>query len=236
MTAAGRIGRGDRGSRGAAVRGRRPGARGRAGREGSVAWPFADWWSQLTADPTWATAVAAAAAAVATVALIVLAVRQLRPWRPGGGQVEFGDEANRARLDVAATERALRRRLEKDLPGVKTRELRLTQARRRLVGARRGRAPRARRARPAGACRRASGGRSGAPGRPAPGRARRGRHAPHVSGRGAGCARKKKTWDEPGLRERPPRGCWGLCFSCGRAYTLACTPNARGCNRCHRVR
>jgi hypothetical protein len=95
--------------------------------EGSVAWPFADWWSQLTTEPTWVTAVAAAATAVATVALILLAVRQVRPWRPGGGQVEFGDEANRARLDVTATERALRRRLEKDLPGVKTRELQLSQ-------------------------------------------------------------------------------------------------------------
>ena len=47
--------------------------------EGSVAWPFAEWWSQLTTDPTWVTAVAAAAAAVAAVALIVLAVRQVRP-------------------------------------------------------------------------------------------------------------------------------------------------------------
>jgi hypothetical protein len=95
--------------------------------EGGVSWPFASWWSQLTTDPTWATAVAAAAAAVAAVALILLAVRQVRPWRPVSGQVEFGDAASRARLDVAATERALRRRLEKDLPGVKTRELRLTQ-------------------------------------------------------------------------------------------------------------
>ncbi len=41
--------------------------------------------------------------------------------------MEFGDAANRARLDVSATERALRRRLEKDLPGVKTRTLELTQ-------------------------------------------------------------------------------------------------------------
>ena len=59
--------------------------------ETSVAWPFTEWWSQLTADPTWATAAAAAAAAVVAVALIVLAVRQVRPWRRGGGQVEFGD-------------------------------------------------------------------------------------------------------------------------------------------------
>lgn len=94
--------------------------------ERSVAWPFAEWWSQLTTDPTWATAVAAAAAAVVTVALILLAVRQLRARRRGPGLVEFGDEAGRAQLDVLAMERALRRRLENDLPGVKTRELELT--------------------------------------------------------------------------------------------------------------
>jgi len=95
--------------------------------ERSVAWPFADWWSRLTTGPTWATAVAAAAAAVVTVALILLAVRQLRARRRGPGLVEFGDEAGRAQLDVLAMERALRRRLESDLPGVKTRELELTK-------------------------------------------------------------------------------------------------------------
>ena len=95
--------------------------------ERSVAWPFPEWWSQLTTDPTWATAVAAAAAAVVTVALILLAVRQLRAQRPGPELVEFGDAASRAQLDVPATERALRRRLETGLPGVKTRELELTK-------------------------------------------------------------------------------------------------------------
>jgi hypothetical protein len=94
--------------------------------DSSVARPFAGWWSRLTTGPTWATALAAALAAVAAVALIVLAWRQLRPRR-GGGQVEFGDEAGRARLDVPAMEKALRRRLERDLPGVKTRELELTR-------------------------------------------------------------------------------------------------------------
>ena len=95
--------------------------------ERSAEWPVAGWWSQLTAKPTSETTVAAAVAAVVAVALIVLAVRQLRPRRPYAGVVELGDEANRARLDVAATERALRRRLENDLPGVKTRALELTQ-------------------------------------------------------------------------------------------------------------
>jgi hypothetical protein len=95
--------------------------------DSSVAWPFAGWWSRLTAEPTWATALAAAVAALAAVALLVLAWRQLRPTRRGGGQVEFGDEAGRARVDVPAMEKALRRRLEKDLPGVKTRELELTR-------------------------------------------------------------------------------------------------------------
>ena len=93
----------------------------------SVAWPFVDWWSRLTADTTWAPTVAAAAAAVVAAALIVLAVRQLRPARRGGGQVELGDDAGRARLDVPAVERTLRRRLEKDLPGVKTRALVLSE-------------------------------------------------------------------------------------------------------------
>jgi hypothetical protein len=93
----------------------------------SVEWPFAEWWSRLSAEPTWVTAVAAAVAAVVTVALILLAVRQLRPLRPDGGQVEFGAESGRARLDVVAMERALRRRLEKDLPGVKTRALELSK-------------------------------------------------------------------------------------------------------------
>ena len=95
--------------------------------ERSVAWPLAEWWSQLTTDPTWATAVAAVAAAVLTVALILLAARQLRAQRPGPELVEFGDAASRAQLDVPATERALRRRLETGLPGVKTRELELTK-------------------------------------------------------------------------------------------------------------
>jgi len=95
--------------------------------ERSVAWPFAEWWSQLTTDPTWATAVAATATAVVAVALILLAVRQLRAQRRGPELLEFGDAASRAQLDVPAMERALRRRLENDLPGVKTRELELTK-------------------------------------------------------------------------------------------------------------
>jgi len=92
----------------------------------SVAWPFAGWWSQLTADATWATAVAAAVAAVVTVLLIILAVRQLRSQRLGPERLDFGGTESRAQLDVPAVELALRRRLEKDLPGVKTRALELT--------------------------------------------------------------------------------------------------------------
>ena len=93
--------------------------------ERSAAWPFAEWWSRLAADATWALTVAAAAAAVAAAALISLAVRQLRPRRGGPDLVELGDDAGRARLDVPAMERALRRRLEKDFPGVKTGALEL---------------------------------------------------------------------------------------------------------------
>jgi hypothetical protein len=58
--------------------------------ERSVAWPFAEWWSQLTTDPTWATAVAATATAVVAVALILLAVRQLRAQRRGPELLELG--------------------------------------------------------------------------------------------------------------------------------------------------
>jgi len=93
----------------------------------SAEWPFAEWWSRLTTDPTRAPMVAAAAAAFAGVVFIALAVGQLRPKRRHPGVVEFGGEASRARLDVTAMERALRGRLEKDLPGVKTRALELTQ-------------------------------------------------------------------------------------------------------------
>ena len=92
---------------------------------GGVSWPFAEWWSRLTVEPTWATVVAAAAAAAVTVALILLAARQLRPRRPSSGRLEFGDERSHTQLDVASTERALRRRLETDLSGVKTRDLEL---------------------------------------------------------------------------------------------------------------
>lgn len=95
--------------------------------ERSVAWPFAEWWSRITADPAAATAVAAAAATVVAVALIVLAVRQLRPWHSFPEVVELGDEASRAQLEVPALQRALRRHLENDLPGVKTRELELSK-------------------------------------------------------------------------------------------------------------
>jgi len=94
--------------------------------ERSVAWPLAEWWTRLTAEPSWKTAVAAAAVALLTVALIILAVRQVRPWQRGPAAVELGDEAGRARLDVPAMERALRRRLETGLPGIKTGALELT--------------------------------------------------------------------------------------------------------------
>jgi len=93
----------------------------------SAAWPFADWWSRLTAEPTWTTAAAAGAAAVVALALIVLAVRQLRAQRQGHERLEFGAGESRAQLDIPAVELALRRRLEKDVPGVKTRELELTK-------------------------------------------------------------------------------------------------------------
>ena len=93
----------------------------------TVSWPFATWWPSLTGAATWVTAVAAAATAVVAVLLIVLAVRQLRPRRRGPDQVELGDAAGRARLDVPAIERSLRKRLDRDLPGVKTRALELSK-------------------------------------------------------------------------------------------------------------
>ena len=94
----------------------------------SVAWPFAEWWSRLTAEPDVGDGGRRGGARPSwRSALIVLAVRQLRPRRRGPAQVELGDAANRARIDVPAMERALRRRIEKDLPGVKTRGLELSK-------------------------------------------------------------------------------------------------------------
>jgi len=95
--------------------------------ERSATWPLAAWSTRLTAGPTWAIAVAAAVAAVVTVALILLAVRQLRTPRRRPWLLELGDAAGSARLDLPAMERALRRRLEKDIPGVKLRALALSK-------------------------------------------------------------------------------------------------------------
>lgn len=90
--------------------------------DGSVEWALAGWWGRLTgAEAGYATGVVAAAAAVVAAGLLILAVRQLGVLNRGPGLVEYADESGRARIDVPALERALGRRLEAELPGVKAR-------------------------------------------------------------------------------------------------------------------
>lgn len=34
----------------------------------------------------------------------------------------------------------------------------------------------------------------------------------------------RKAWESPGLREKPPRGDWGPCFSVEQSLLAQCTP------------
>jgi hypothetical protein len=97
--------------------------------DGAAVWSPTRSWASAVAEPSWATTgVAAAVCAAAGVTLIALAVRQLRVGRRGPLVIEFGAEGGSVRLDVAALERALRHRLEKELPGVRARDLSLEKA------------------------------------------------------------------------------------------------------------
>lgn len=85
----------------------------------SLVWAQPAWWTNLTAEPSWATTAAAVGTAVAAVVLLILAFRQLGGRRRRGGLVEFGGEQGQARLDLNALEAALARRIKSELPGVK---------------------------------------------------------------------------------------------------------------------
>ena len=94
-----------------------------------LSWPIAGWWGGLTGgESRLGASIAAAVTGVLAVAFIVLAVRQLRSPRRGPDLVEFGDDAGRARLEVPALELALRRDIEKNVPGVRTRALTLSKS------------------------------------------------------------------------------------------------------------
>jgi len=86
-------------------------------------WPLSTWWARVTGEPSAATTVAAVLAGLLAVALLLLAVRQLGGRRRGPALVEFAGEHGWARLDIGALERALRRRLEVEFPGLKARGL-----------------------------------------------------------------------------------------------------------------
>jgi hypothetical protein len=90
----------------------------------SMRWPLPRWWADLVGSTSWRLWLAAAVAAVLTITLLIYAFRQLG-GDAGPANVEYGGDHGTARLDVAALERALRRRLEAELPGVSARSLEL---------------------------------------------------------------------------------------------------------------
>lgn len=84
----------------------------------SVVWRRAGWWTRLTTEPTWATAVTAAATAAVAILLFILAFRQFGGSRRRAMHVEFGTAEGRARLDLRALETALARQAKAELPEV----------------------------------------------------------------------------------------------------------------------
>jgi hypothetical protein len=90
---------------------------------GTTDWPVSAWWVRVTGEPSTATRVAAVVAGLFALALLILAVRQLGSRRRGPALVEFAGEGGWARLDVGALERAVRRHLEIEIPGLKARGL-----------------------------------------------------------------------------------------------------------------
>jgi hypothetical protein len=93
----------------------------------SVVWPSVRWWSEIATEPAWQTGLAAGACAILTIVFVILAVRQVVPRR-SPGSVQLVEEGGLARLDVGALEPALRRRLQADLRGVKTRRVILSRS------------------------------------------------------------------------------------------------------------
>ncbi len=87
---------------------------------GTFAWPAADRWQRLIAEPTWSTTgLAALVLVVVGAALLVLAVRHVSVVREGPALVTLDTDRGATSVDVPALERALRRRLETTVPGMR---------------------------------------------------------------------------------------------------------------------
>jgi hypothetical protein len=95
--------------------------------DGAIDWPLSAWWVRVTGGPSNTTTVAAVLAGLLALTLLLLAVLQFGGRRRGPALVEFAGEGGWARLDVGAVERALRRRLEAEFPGLKARRLVLSK-------------------------------------------------------------------------------------------------------------
>jgi hypothetical protein len=93
---------------------------------GAADWPLPAWWVRVTGGPSTATTIVAVLAGLLALALLLLAARQFGGRRRGPALVEFAGERGWARLDVGAVERALRRRLEVEIPGLKPRRVALS--------------------------------------------------------------------------------------------------------------
>jgi hypothetical protein len=94
----------------------------------SLSWPVASWWHRLiTAEPRAGAGIAAGITGVVAIALLVLAFRQLGSGRHGEESVEFAADDGTARVEVSALELALRRDIERQVPGVRTQSLTLSQ-------------------------------------------------------------------------------------------------------------
>lgn len=91
----------------------------------SVDWQTAAVLRHLTSEPSRATWIAAAVAAALGVILLVLTLRQFGTPHEGPQFIQFKDDAGWARLDVAAMERGMRRRLQAALPDATVREVQL---------------------------------------------------------------------------------------------------------------
>lgn len=91
----------------------------------SVRWPLPGWWRESVAGSSWGLWLAAVVAAALTIALLLYAFRQLGAADHAAAVVEFRSERGAARLDVAALQRGLSRRLEAGLPGLRARSLEL---------------------------------------------------------------------------------------------------------------
>lgn len=92
----------------------------------TVTWPLAARWEQLVGEPSWATTgVAALVCAVLAAGLLALAARQGGAAHERPVLVRIETEHGATSLDVAAVEKALRRRLETAVPDIRVKRLEL---------------------------------------------------------------------------------------------------------------